>query len=110
MIDRKFRKCLITGIAGSGGSYLAEHILSRDKNIKIFGIYRSAGNKNLLKSKRIKLFKGDLCNFYRTQKIIKKIEKESMKTSLESYRKWAIIIYGCFQTQASMQIMVKNFF
>ena len=43
MIDRKFRKCLITGITGSGGSYLAEHILTRDKNIKIFGIYRSPG-------------------------------------------------------------------
>jgi len=76
MINRKFKKCLITGIAGSGGSYLAEHILSKDKKIKIFGIYRSAGNKNLLKSKRIKLFKGDLCNFYRTQKIIKKVNPD----------------------------------
>ena len=76
MINRKFRKCLITGIAGSGGSYLAEHILSRDKNIKIFGIYRSPGNKNLLRNKRIKLFKGDLCNFKNTQKILKKIKPD----------------------------------
>ena len=76
MINRKFKKCLITGIAGSGGSYLAEHILSKDKKIKIFGIYRSLGNKSLLKNKRIKLFKGDLCNFYRTQKIIKKINPD----------------------------------
>ena len=73
MINRKFKKCLITGITGSGGSYLAEHILLRDKKIKIFGIYRSSGNKNLLKNKRIKLIKGDLCNFRKTQKIIKKI-------------------------------------
>ena len=43
MINRKFKKCLITGIAGSGGSYLAEHILSRDKNIKIFGIIMIIG-------------------------------------------------------------------
>ena len=50
MINRKFKKCLITGITGSGGSYLAEHILSKNNKIKIFGIYRSAGNKNLLKS------------------------------------------------------------
>ena len=69
MINRKFKKCLITGITGSGGSYLAEHILLKDKKIKIFGIYRSIGNKNLLKNKRIKLFKGDLCNFNKTQKI-----------------------------------------
>ena len=73
MINRRFKKCLITGITGSGGSYLAEHILSKDHKIKIFGIYRSLGNKNLLKNKRIKLFKGDLCNFNKTQKIIKKI-------------------------------------
>ena len=76
MINRKFRKCLITGITGSGGSYLAEHILSKDSKIKIFGIYRSPGKKNLLKNTRIKLFKGDLCNFDKTQKIIKKINPD----------------------------------
>ena len=76
MINRKFKKCLITGITGSGGSYLAEHILLKDSKIKIFGIYRSIGNKNLLKNKRIKLFKADLCNFIRTQKIIKKINPD----------------------------------
>ena len=36
MINRKFKKCLITGITGSGGSYLAEHILTKDDKIKIF--------------------------------------------------------------------------
>ena len=76
MINRKFKKCLITGITGSGGSYLAEHILSKDNKIKIFGIYRSLGKKNLLKNKRIKLFKADLCNFNKTQKIIKKINPD----------------------------------
>ena len=76
MINRNFKKCLITGITGSGGSYLAEHILSKNNKIKIFGIYRSAGNKNLLKSKRIKLLKGNLCNFNKTQKIIKKINPD----------------------------------
>ena len=76
MINRKFKKCLITGITGSGGSYLAEHILLRNKKIKIFGIYRSPGFKNILKSKRIKLFKGDLCNFKKTQTIIKEINPD----------------------------------
>ena len=76
MINRKFNKCLITGITGSGGSYLTEHILKKDNKIKIFGIYRSVGNKKLLKYSRVKLFKGDLCNFNKTQKIIKKIKPD----------------------------------
>ena len=76
MINREFKKCLITGITGSGGSYLAEHVLSKDSKIKIFGIYRSIGNKNLLKNKRIKLIKSDLCNFSKTEKIIKKINPD----------------------------------
>ena len=76
MINRKFKKCLITGITGSGGSYLAEHILSKDNKIKIFGIYRSLGKKNLLKDRRIKLFKGDLCDFNKTQKTITKINPD----------------------------------
>jgi len=76
MRNRSFKKCLITGITGSGGSYLAEHILLRDKKIKIFGIYRSSGYKNLLKKKRVKLIKCDLCNFNQIKKIIKKIKPD----------------------------------
>ncbi len=48
-MSRKFKNCLITGITGSGGSYLAEHILKKNINIKISGFYRSNGYKNLLK-------------------------------------------------------------
>ena len=48
---RKFKKCFITGITGAGGSYLAEHILKKDKSIKIYGSYRSTGNKNLLQKR-----------------------------------------------------------
>ena len=36
-MNRKFKKILITGISGSGGSYLAEHILKKKKKIKIYG-------------------------------------------------------------------------
>ena len=35
MINRKFKSCYITGITGSGGSYLAEYISKIDKKIKI---------------------------------------------------------------------------
>ena len=73
---RNFKSCLITGITGSGGSYLAEHILNQNKNIKIFGFYRSNGYKDLLKKKhgsRVKLIKQDLTNYLSLKKKIKKI-------------------------------------
>ena len=50
-MSRKFKNCLITGITGSGGSYLAEHILKKNTNIKVSGFYRSNGYKDLLKKK-----------------------------------------------------------
>ena len=34
---RKFKKCLFTGTTGSGASFLIEHILKQDKDIKIYG-------------------------------------------------------------------------
>ena len=43
------KKILITGIAGSGGSYLAEYILN--KNVEIYGIAR---NKKSLNSNNLK--------------------------------------------------------
>jgi GDP-4-dehydro-6-deoxy-D-mannose reductase len=74
--NRNFKKCLITGITGSGGSYLAEHIILRDKKIRIFGTYRSSGYKDLLKNKRIKLIKCNLRNFNKVKKIIKNIKPD----------------------------------
>jgi len=74
-MNRNFRRCLITGVTGSGGSYLAEHILKKDKNIRIFGLYRSNGYKNLFKKvskKRISFLRTDLKNFYQLKKILKK--------------------------------------
>lgn len=65
-MSRLFRKCLITGIAGSGGSYLAEHIIKKNKKIKIFGFFRSNGYKNYLKKKykkKISFFKIDLTKY-----------------------------------------------
>jgi GDP-4-dehydro-6-deoxy-D-mannose reductase len=78
-MNRSFKNCLITGVTGSGGSYLAEYILKKDKKIKIFGLYRSSGYKNLLvknSQKRISLFKIDLKNFFNLRKIIKKTKPE----------------------------------
>jgi GDP-mannose 4,6-dehydratase len=78
-MNRKFKKCLITGITGSGGSYLAEHIIKKNKNIKVFGLYRSLGNLNILKknyNKKIFYSKVDLCNYQKLKNIIKKIKPD----------------------------------
>ena len=37
-VKRKFKKALITGISGSGGSYLAEYILSNQKKLKFMAL------------------------------------------------------------------------
>lgn len=50
-IKRTFRKILITGVSGSGGSYLAEHIARHHPDVEIHGLSRwhsTTTNKNLL--------------------------------------------------------------
>jgi len=79
-MNRNFKKCLITGATGSGGSYLVEHLLKKDKNIKIFALYRSKGYLNLLKKKyknnNIYFIKIDLKNFFQLKKITKDIRPD----------------------------------
>jgi len=71
-------KVLITGINGSGGSYLAEHLLKKKNITKIYGTIRnknalkSFNLRNLIKNKKINFVKCDLNNFYQTKKILKK--------------------------------------
>ena len=63
MKNRNFKNCLITGSTGSGGSYLCEHIIKKNKKIKIHGTYRSKGFLNYLKKNykdQIKFHKLDL--------------------------------------------------
>ena len=63
---RNFKKCLITGISGSGGSFLAEHINKKKQNIKIYGLYRKKGHLEKVKIKlkqNLYLLKCDLTNF-----------------------------------------------
>ncbi len=77
-MNRKFKKCFIAGITGSGGSYLAEYISKNEKKVKIYGSYRSLGFKKELKEKinNINLFKVDLNNFKLTKKTLSKIKPD----------------------------------
>jgi GDP-4-dehydro-6-deoxy-D-mannose reductase len=70
-MNRTFKRCLITGIGGSGGSYLAEHIFKRSPTTKIFGFYRSTGYSTYLKKKyksKISITKIDLKSFSKLKK------------------------------------------
>ena len=78
-MNRKFKKCLITGITGSGGSYLCEHILSKNEKIKIYGTYRSSGYLNYLKKKygkKIIFFKIDLRFYKKIKSLINRIKPD----------------------------------
>ena len=74
------KKVLITGISGSGGSYLAEHIINNYKKIKVFGFARwhSTTNQNNLSNvnNKIKLYEVDLNDFSSTYKNVKKIKPD----------------------------------
>ena len=78
-MNRKFKRCLITGITGSGGSYLCEHILSKELKIKIYGTYRSPGYLKYLKNKykkKIKFYKINLRLYKKLKKIINIIKPD----------------------------------
>jgi GDPmannose 4,6-dehydratase/GDP-4-dehydro-6-deoxy-D-mannose reductase len=63
---REFRRVLITGIAGSGGSYLAEHIVEHHPEVAVHGIARwhSATRDNLAAIRgRIAVHEADLTDF-----------------------------------------------
>lgn len=78
-MNRIFKRCLITGIGGSGGSYLAEHILKKKCSTKIFGFYRSTGFSTYLKKKhksKISIKKVDLRNYKELKKKLKIVKPD----------------------------------
>ena len=77
MKNRNFKNCLITGITGSGGSYLAEHINNKNKKIKILGTTRkkvSDVNQTLKKISSISRL--NLLNLNLTKKYLNKTKPE----------------------------------
>ena len=71
---RNFSKILITGIHGSGGSFLAEHLLKKEIKAEICGIYNNTNSKFFYK--KLKTFKCDLTNYSKTYSTIKKIKPD----------------------------------
>lgn len=70
--NRKFKKCLITGITGSGGSYLANYIKFVSPKTKIYGTSRKV--KGLINNYTIK--KLDLRECSKLKKYLNKIKPD----------------------------------
>ncbi len=73
---RVFKKVLITGISGSGGSYLAEHILNKKLNLKVFGLMRTKNKFNTRNLKQVKIFKCDLNKYENLKRKLKIINPD----------------------------------
>ena len=74
---RKFKRSLITGISGSGGSYLSEYILENHPSTKVYGTFRNFNKINLREIKnRVNLIKCDLTNFKKIKKVLKTIKPD----------------------------------
>tara|TARA_S200000501_G_scaffold369610_1_gene409362 strand:- start:207 stop:1175 length:969 start_codon:yes stop_codon:yes gene_type:complete len=79
---RKFKKVLITGISGSGGSYLAEYICNKKPNVLVHGISRwhvTSTNKNLIKvMNKINLHECDLQDYSSIFNVLKKVKPDAI--------------------------------
>lgn len=78
-MSRQFKKCLITGITGTGGSYLAEYISKLEKKIQLYGFYRNQKKLKIIDSrfrKKIRFMKVDLMNYKKIKQNINKIKPD----------------------------------
>lgn len=74
------KKCLITGITGSGGSYLAEYIVNNHPDYEVHGTSRwhsTSGNKNLEEiAQAVNVHECDLNDFSSTLSVLKKVQPD----------------------------------
>ena len=81
MIEKRiFKRALITGISGSGGSYLAEHIVNNHKEVEVHGIARwhSTTTSNNLEniSNIVKIHECDLNDFSSILHVLKLVKPD----------------------------------
>lgn len=78
MPDRKIKKIIITGITGSGGSYLAEYILKHHPRVEVCGISRwhssstAVNLRNVLP--QVKLYECDLNDLSSVIRVLEAVE------------------------------------
>ena len=77
---RTFRKALITGITGSGGSYLAEHILEQHPEVQVHGIARwhsTTAHQNLSAIQdSVKIHECDLLDFSSVLQVLRDVQPD----------------------------------
>jgi GDPmannose 4,6-dehydratase/GDP-4-dehydro-6-deoxy-D-mannose reductase len=80
--ERKFKKVLITGITGSGGSYLADYIVGNHPEVELYGISRwhsTVSNKNLDNIiNKITLHECDLTDLSSVMMVMKAVNPEAI--------------------------------
>ena len=78
---RTFRRVLITGIAGSGGSYLAESIVQHHPEVEVFGLARwhstTLENLALIRDK-IKVHEADLLDFGSVFSVLQEVRPDAV--------------------------------
>lgn len=79
--DRSFSRVLITGIGGSGGSYLAEHIVERHPEVEVHGLARwhSTTQNNLQKvSDRVRVHEADLMDLGSVLAVLRDVSPDAI--------------------------------
>lgn len=74
------KRVLITGIAGSGGSYLAEHIVNHHPDVEVHGIARWRSSRSSLDaiSDRITVHESDLTDFGSLFRVLKAAQPDAV--------------------------------
>jgi GDP-4-dehydro-6-deoxy-D-mannose reductase len=82
MKPRKIKRALITGVSGSGGSYLADYIVDNHPAVELHGISRwhsTAGNSNLKHAgKKLTLHECDLTDFSSVLAVLRKVRPDAI--------------------------------
>ncbi len=80
--DVAIQRVLITGIAGSGGSYLAEHIVNNHPRVEVHGVARwhsTTSSQNLAQiSDKVFVHESDLNDFSSIFSIIKQVQPDAV--------------------------------
>lgn len=79
---RSFKRALITGVTGSGGSYLAEHLVNHQPSVEVHGISRwhsttSLDNLETVRSK-VNVHEADLMDFPSLLSVIQKVQPDAI--------------------------------
>jgi GDP-mannose 4,6-dehydratase len=80
-MPRAFQRVLITGITGSGGSYLAEHVVDHHPDVEVHGLARwhVAARDNLgAIATRVRVHEADLLDLGSVQRVLERVRPDAI--------------------------------